>query len=151
MVLATIVSLIMGGIIALVGVGFNNPEAIEDDIGWIIVLLMIVLYGSSFLITGYIRAIRTNMIFNNTVFGRDTFNSKLKTMPVTWIYLSNTVAIICSVGLLIPWSQIRMARYVAENTEFESRSLNGISATLESKQNALGEELGDVFDLDIGL
>ena len=28
-----------------------------------------------------------------------------------WLYLSNTLAILFSIGLLIPWARIRMARY----------------------------------------
>ncbi|MCZ6803597.1 MAG: YjgN family protein [Proteobacteria bacterium] len=151
MAIAVVVSLAMGALVAIIGVKPDDPESIGKEIGWIAILSMVAIYGSSFFITGYIRAVRTNMVFNNTAFGQDTFNSKLKTMPVSWIYISNTIAIIGSVGLLIPWAQIRMARYIADNTEFESSTLDEIQATPESKQSALGEEFGDAFDLDIGL
>ncbi len=116
-----------------------------------VILFSIVIYGLSFVLYAYLRAARTNMIYSNTFFGEDTFISRLKTLPIAWLYLSNTVAILCSLGLLIPWAQVRMAHYVADNTEFESRSLDNILATEDSKQSAVGEEVGEAFDLDIGL
>ena len=150
-VIITGMSVLLGIIIAASGVTSENPEDIAGQFGWITIIFMIVVYGFSFFISGYMRAALTNMVFNSASFEQDTFNSKLKAMSVSWLYISNIVAIICSVGLLIPWAQIRMARYVADNTEFEARTLDNIEATKESKQGALGEEFGDAFDIDLGL
>ena len=151
MAIVIVMSIAGGAIVALIGIENGSPEDLGGNIGWITIAIMIGIYVPMFFIYGYIRAVRTNMVFNNANFGQDTFNSKLKTLPVSWLYLSNAIAIVCSAGLLIPWAAIRMARYVADNTEFESRTLDDIHATPESKQSALGEEFGDAFDLDIGL
>ena len=143
----------MGLGVILVAFGLISEEAAETEQAAIpaVIAFTIVVYGLSFLLYAYLRAARTNMIYRNTFFGEDTFISRLKTLPIAWLYLSNAVAIVCSLGLLIPWAQIRMAHYVADNTEFESRSLDNIPATEDSKQSALGEEVGEAFDLDIGL
>ena len=152
MAIIIVASIGIGVVVGIIAAaGDSSPEDLGENIGLITVISMIAIYIPSFFVYGYIRAVRTNMVFNNAKFGQDTFNSKLKTMPVSWLYLSNAVAIVCSVGLLIPWAAIRMARYVADNTEFESRTLDDIQATAESKQSALGEEFGDAFDLDLGL
>lgn len=140
------------GVIIAVTVG-NNAEEVINKLAWLIMTIpfAIAVYGSWFFISGYMRAAQTNMTFNNAYFGQDTFHSKLKAMPVSWLYISNTVAIIGSAGLLIPWAKIRMARYVADNTAFKTRTLDNIEATPESTQSAVGEEVGDAFDLDLGL
>ena len=63
----------------------------------------------------------------------------------------NTIAIIFSLGMLIPWSMIRMARYVAESTEFLQDRIESINAMAQADRSAVGEEIGDMFDLDLGL
>jgi uncharacterized membrane protein YjgN (DUF898 family) len=69
-----------------------------------------------------------------------------------WIRLTNLIAIVISVGLLIPWAQIRMARYQVDNMRLIP---NGDLKTLvdnEQKQvRALGEEFGEGMDMDLGL
>jgi uncharacterized membrane protein YjgN (DUF898 family) len=59
--------------------------------------------------------------------------------------------VLVSLGLLIPWIKIRMAKYKASRTEFLAKDMAGISAIEQSDTTAIGEELGDIFDLDIGL
>jgi uncharacterized membrane protein YjgN (DUF898 family) len=53
--------------------------------------------------------------------------------------------------MLIPWSRIRMARYVAESTEFLPDQIENIYAMAQPDRSAVGEEIGDMFDLDLGL
>ena len=139
--------------IAMVAMGASGSLS-EENTGMVVVVTvftMIIFYGLSFFVMAYLRAARTNLIFNKTKFGDNSFNSKLKTLPIAWLYISNTIGIIFSAGLLIPWSQIRMARYVADNTEFEAKTLEDIIATQDNQQGAFGEEFGDAFDIDIGL
>jgi uncharacterized membrane protein YjgN (DUF898 family) len=71
---------------------------------------------------------------------------------MVWLYLSNTVAIICSCGLLIPWASIRLTRYrlsclaltlVDDPAEF--------AAAGDAVIDAAGEEIGDVFGIDMSL
>ena len=141
----------MVAVMAMFGLAAGEGEEISEAALPVIIGFTIIFYGLSFILTAYLRAARTNMIFQNSFFGEDTFISRLKTLPIAWIYLSNALAIVFSLGLMIPWAQIRMARYVAENTEFESRSLDNVFATEDTKQSAVGEEVGEAFDLDIGL
>ncbi len=112
---------------------------------------LFIMYGALLFFSGYFRAARTNLVHGSTSFGEININSSLQFKGVGWIYLSNTLAIIFSLGLMIPWAQVRMARYVASRTEIESRDLGNITASSHEETNALGEEIVDAFDLDLGL
>ena len=112
---------------------------------------VISIYGMMFFAAGFFHARRTNLIYGNGSFGDAQLVSNLKFLPVSWIFISNTLAIITSLGLLIPWSRIRMARYVAGVTQLVTSDLALITAVSSAHQSALGEGVVDAFDLDIGL
>jgi uncharacterized membrane protein YjgN (DUF898 family) len=64
--------------------------------------------------------------------------------------LSNAVAIALSLGLLIPWAQIRLARYRAENmTVHLADDWRDYVAAKDRQGSALGEEIGEAFDVDV--
>jgi len=69
-----------------------------------------------------------------------------------WIYVTNMVAIGLSVGLLIPWAQMRILKYQLDRTWLEvAGELDAVIAGQPQTVSSLGEEIGDVFDVDIGL
>jgi uncharacterized membrane protein YjgN (DUF898 family) len=69
-----------------------------------------------------------------------------------WLYISNFAAVILSLGLLIPWARIRLARYRFENLALESSgSLDQYLAGMREQVKATGEELADILDVDLGL
>ena len=100
---------------------------------------------------GYFMAKVTNLTYSNAVFGPLRLQSHLRGVKIGWLLLSNTIAIIFSLGLLIPWSKIRMARYLAESTEFLQDRIESINAMEQPDRSAIGEEIGNLFDLDLGL
>ncbi|MBL4622496.1 MAG: DUF898 domain-containing protein [Immundisolibacteraceae bacterium] len=143
------IALLMGifGLISLL-----DTETNSNLIGVVAAIAGVVsMYAMMFFAAGYFHARRTNLIYGNGFFGDAQLISKLKFMPVSWIFLSNTVAIILSLGLLIPWARIRMARYVAGVTHLQSSNFALITAVENAGQGALGEGVVDAFDLDIGL
>ena len=46
-----------------------------------------------------------------------TFNSKISPIRFVWISLSNMLAIIVSIGLLLPWAKVRIYSYLVRCTE----------------------------------
>lgn len=71
---------------------------------------------------------------------------------VLLLYVTNAIAIVLSLGLLIPWAQMRVLRYQLGHTWVDAtRSLDKVAAAEAREVSAIGEELGDVFDVDIGL
>ena len=68
-----------------------------------------------------------------------------------YLYLTNTLAILFSLGLLMPWAKIRTARYRASRTRLRAQSdLGEFVNTQRRQQSALGEEVGEIFDMDLG-
>lgn len=69
-----------------------------------------------------------------------------------WLYLSNAAAILCTLGLLIPWATVRLTRYRFDNLTLAARDeLEGFVAASQAEVSAAGEEIGDLFGIDIAL
>jgi len=69
-----------------------------------------------------------------------------------FMYVVNFVAIVCSLGLLIPWAQMRVSRYLVNGTWVElDDTLEQAVAQQAQQISAVGEEIGSAFDVDIGL
>jgi uncharacterized membrane protein YjgN (DUF898 family) len=57
-----------------------------------------------------------------------------------------------SFGLLIPWAVIRTARYRAERLALECPGgLEAFAADVARQVSAAGEEMGEMFDVDLSL
>ena len=69
-----------------------------------------------------------------------------------FMYVVNFAAIVCSLGLLIPWAQMRVTRYLVNGTWIElDDALERVIAQQAADISAVGEEVGSAFDMDIGL
>lgn len=114
-------------------------------------LSLIVIYLSMFLLFAMIRARRTNLILESVMINGHGLVSRLKTLPILWLYVSNTVMILLSLGMLTPYAKVRMLRYITANTGVVSSGLEQIESTSMLDETAYGEELSEVFELDFGL
>lgn len=103
-------------------------------------------------IFAYIAAHTYNLIYQNTKVGDHRLRAKMKPRELAMIYFTNTLGIILTLGLFIPWAMVRTARYRVDNTALQvNGDLNNFVATQDEHQNVFGEEFGDVFDLDVGI
>ena len=108
-------------------------------------------YVIGFYLMGYLNSRLANLTWNNARLGPLELSSTQRARDLGTIYLTNTLAIIFSLGLAIPWSQIRLARYKAARLEILAQDLEAVKAIAVGDPDAVGEELGEVFDLDLGL
>jgi uncharacterized membrane protein YjgN (DUF898 family) len=94
-----------------------------------------------------------NAVYNHTGIGPHRFGSQLSRRRLTWLYLTNVVGIIVSLGLLIPWATIRLLRYRLETFHIDAQgSLDDfVASQTPSRPGAAGEEISDFFDVDFGL
>ncbi|MCF6337426.1 MAG: DUF898 domain-containing protein [Gammaproteobacteria bacterium] len=100
----------------------------------------------------YIQTKKTNFIFGNLSIAEHRVQSELKVGAMLYLYVTNTLAIAVSLGLLIPWSKIRVARYRAQMTSIVGTdSLDNFLGTRPEGQSAFGEEMGEVFDMGLGV
>jgi uncharacterized membrane protein YjgN (DUF898 family) len=103
-------------------------------------------------VRAYIETATANLVWNNVVSGANRFASTLDTKVMLWLYLSNAAAILFSLGLLIPWAQIRMTRYrLSQLKLLAAGDLDGFIAKEQQAVAAAGEEIADFFDFDVGL
>lgn len=110
-------------------------------------LIMILVYVTLF---GYFTASIANLNFNSTTLREHYFTSTLQAKQVAWLYFTNTLAITLSIGLMIPWAQVRMARYRAECLQLEvAGSLDNFIAVEQKNVSALGDQIGEVFDIEM--
>lgn len=97
-------------------------------------------------------ALSGNLIWNHTQLGAHRFESRLSPWKLLWIGLSNTVMVMITLGLFMPWAAVRLARYRAECMSLLlTDSLDAVVADVEQGIGAVGEESAELFDIDIGL
>ena len=78
--------------------------------------------------------------------------SNLSAVGLTGIYLTNLIGVVLTLGLFIPWAQIRLARYRLAAMEVEAQGsleelVAGAAAPVPS---ATGEEISSLLDVDFG-
>jgi len=115
--------------------------------------MMLLIVPAYTLIYAFFQARRFNLVYGNSMLAdHHGFRAGLRTGGLTWLYLSNLVIIVLTLGLGIAWAKVRNARYHLDNLEFvAAEDLNGFAAAQQEKVSALGDEIGEVFDLDVGV
>ncbi|MFQ5938180.1 MAG: YjgN family protein [Acidiferrobacterales bacterium] len=130
------------------GVGLEANTAL----GMTSVFMAIAILGLLLTVRAYVDTQITNLVWSNVATGKNRLRSTLATPQMLWLYLSNALAVIFSLGLLIPWAQIRMTRYRLDNLRLLAASeLDSFVAKEQEAVASAGEEISDFFDIDIGL
>jgi len=133
---------------------FGTPFLLPKGSGqaWQMILPPLVSTGCYLIGLAFVTVGLTNLTWSSTSLGRHRFNCTLRVRDMAWIYLSNAVAVLCTLGLLAPWAAVRMARYRLENLTLTGvGGLDSITAAWQEAPGATGEELGDMFGFDLGL
>lgn len=124
-----------------------NPTAAAELFSILVTLPILLLY---FAVGVYVQIRQKNYVWNALQLRENTFESTLSVRTMLWLYLSNMAAIIASVGLLTPWAQIRLAKYRAECMHLNlNDDWSVFKASKGSEGSAIGEEIGEAFDVDI--
>lgn len=93
-----------------------------------------------------------NLIWNNTRLGEHRFACQLTLGRMVFITVTNMLGIIVTLGLFIPFAQIRMMKYRIESMSLmPAGTLDNFIADTQAKASATGEGMVDVFDLDLSL
>lgn len=112
-------------------------------------LVMLVVYGFMF---AYANARFSNIMFCGTHIDGHQFESDLSAWGLFKVYLINLLGIIFTLGLFIPWAKVNIARYMADHVYLiPNGDLDRFVADQQSAVAAVGEEMGEMFDIDIGL
>ncbi len=138
-VFSNVFNVVLGGV-------SHDPERLKT----LIYLMAAMLYLLMFAVGVYVRAATANLMFNGIEVGDCRFKSSISGWDMAWIFMTNTLAILCSLGLLYPWARIRVAQYRADHLQFlPGGDPDQFFADAASSAPALGSEAADLFDLDI--
>ncbi|MDR3213998.1 MAG: DUF898 domain-containing protein [Azoarcus sp.] len=117
-------------------------------VAWGIILAYVVIFIVQ---QPYFVALLSNLVWNNTRLEKHGFRSDQTFGGIFRIVAGNWLFIIFTLGLYWPWAKIRIARYRAEHTAvLVAGSLDDFIGGATQQQSAIGEEIADAFDFDIG-
>lgn len=112
-----------------------------------------VVFFVGFIVRAYIQAgIRGHVFAHTKLDDKVALESTVTTAALFSLLLTNFLLMVLTLGLAYPWVKVRLARYFAENTHVHAQGdLSHYISEQQEKQLALGEEMGDVFDVDMDL
>lgn len=136
----------------------SDPEAMAQMIGGgVMAMLVLPIYigiiFANFLVIAYVYARQRAYVFLNSCLDDDiSFESTLTTRIYALVMFTNFLAIAFSFGLAYPWAKIRMTRLLLENTKVGAElDVEQYVTQKQDEQSSLGEQLGDAFDVDVGI
>ena len=101
----------------------------------------------------YYQACIRNIIFNNTILDeKHRFESTVNPLKYVWIVISNALAAIVSIGLLVPWGRVRLAKYMSScTTLLAGGPLDGYSSDVSDSTGVVSSEYVDMEGIDFGI
>lgn len=165
-VFSTLFTFVVIGVIAYLTIGMQtlasfsqigqNPDILNSSLS-IIVPLVSLIYIAMIIVMifvmAYSLAANRAYIYENTNLDENiNFSSTLEALPFAWILISNFIVVIFTLGFAIPWSKVRVARVMLENTQVNTNA--GFDEYISKKQSqtsSMGEQIGDAFDVDVGI
>lgn len=143
-------SLVLSGIMGSVveGGGKPRPEQVLLIQG-----LILAIYLPGYLFAWAFSEVRVfNGVINQMQLDEHHFAADMRTDGLAWVAFSSAVAIVLSLGLLLPWAMIRLARYRFDHVRMlPAGELSGFVADQSAQVSAAGDEVGSYLDLDLGL
>jgi uncharacterized membrane protein YjgN (DUF898 family) len=126
--------------------GARDARAVEFTV------MILATYAWLFLVYPLCMNMLQNLIWNHTSLEQHRFRSDMKWGRVAFITVTNYLAIICTLGLFIPFAKVRALRYRLESTVLLPQgSLDHFIAASAPPVGAAGEGLADVMDFDLSI
>ena len=117
------------------------------------VFMYIALLFAGVWIKAYVKAHVRNHVFSNIQLDNVLkLDSTITTGRLFRFYLVNILLMIFTLGFAYPWIKVRIARIMANTTDAHmAGSLDQYVSLQQSKQSAIGDEIGEAFDIDANL
>lgn len=118
----------------------------------IIIVIPPLFYLYLLYIGGFLLVRLPNLIWSKTGLGEHDLYSRMEVGKYLWIAFTNLLGILLTLGLYIPFAQIRMAQYKFSCMGLLAQGdLAEFVAGQVQTDSATGEETAEMFDLDISL
>ncbi len=128
----------------------------ETSFGWLFEILygLLTAYIGYLFVMAYLEGTIQNLVWNHTTIAGMRFESEVQTKKLIGIHASNIALITLTLGLYKPFAVVKRMKY-----RIESVALIPLADDLESiladhtddSAGAIGQEAGDIFDIDIAL
>lgn len=146
---------LMGVLVATVGMTVASDADAEPAVPDMSVFFLgiAILVAALFLfVLAYLRSRLLSYRWSSSRLGKHEFRLDLSFLVMLWLYASNAVAIITTLGLFTPFARIRVARYVVNQFQFlESPAEGAVEAGKAQRLGATGAEAAGEFGLEIGI
>jgi len=147
-----------GVVIGIVSVAFSTqltPEVATNSLGnggFVAFFMALPMVAAQLYIVARYNAKRLNWRIDGIRLNEHKFEGLLDATELATIYLVNFLTIAFTLGLAIPWAMVRTYQYKIENIVLHpATDLEEFIAVQEQQRSAIGEEIDDIFDLDLGL
>jgi uncharacterized membrane protein YjgN (DUF898 family) len=135
--------------LAMAVAGFLAAAAIGALLPPIAPVLAVAVYVVMFT---WFNVARVNLVYGNTRVAEHRLESGYEFWSYLRLGMGNLLGLVLTLGLFYPWARVRSARYGAEHLHLlADGSLDDFSASQAREVSALGQEMGDVFDVGLGL
>lgn len=140
----------MGAMVAASAAARETGAAPDPTQQLLVMAPLMLFYVMFFGIGVFLRTRYNNLMWAHTRLEGHRFESSLRARDMLWIYASNGVAIVCSIGLLVPWAMVRLARYRAAHFALLAKgSLDAFEGRGGRDGSAVGEELVNALDIGV--
>ena len=103
-------------------------------------------------IYAYVRTNILNTVWSNVNVGGNSFESNLSVKGMMWIYFTNGLGILLTLGLYTPWAMIRMTRYRINRLKvWADSNINEVIVKQQKEVSATGGEMSDFLDVDLAI
>lgn len=141
-ILISIGGVVMTGLGAVIGSDFGVGVAVLAVIGMYLMMLLIV---------PFTQACLHKVVWDNLTIGESEFVlNEFSIFRFAFIQFTNFLLIGLTLGLFTPWAAVRLHRYKTETLSLVSyENFDEIITPQMVEESALGEEIADVFDIDV--
>src|SRR5690606_10576904 len=150
--IAMIVAAGLGAVAAAALAGGEGGDGPSGTALAMVLVPIIAIYLVFLALPVFLRTRWTNLMWKSSWLGSHHFECTLRARDVIWIYFSNGLAIVFSLGLAVPWAMVRIARYRAQHWALLAQGdLDTFVAEAQREESAASAELVDALDLDVDL
>jgi len=147
--LGAFTALIIASIALSTGAEAVPPAASASITGLVVIAIIYVIYVAVY---AFIRSRTLNLMADATIIGSMRLRGTLRARRLAWLYVSNIVAVLATLGLATPWATIRVSSYRADNLCARANApLETYVSGVSSRATATASEVSDLFDVDVSL
>lgn len=118
----------------------------------VFIALLLIFFVLLIVLWQYVFVKLKNLVWNNIMVDNNRFSSDMLFRKMLFIQVTNWLAIVCTLGLFIPFAQMRSLKYQFESTQFHlAGNFDEFCNQSRMQISAVGEGMTDIFDLDMGL